>query len=76
MITAVFCPPVCVPTLQMGRILVPGLQGAPVHLRARGLQALERLGSSQPPNPVSAACAGHAVAQEGLLHRPRPGPGA
>lgn len=65
---------VCFPFLQMGWLHVPRLQRAPVHLRARRVQALEWLGGSRSPDPVCQTCAGHAVAQERLLHchRPRP----
>lgn len=64
------------PFFQMGRLHVPRLQGAAVHLRERGFQALERLGGPRTADPVCPACARHAVAQEGLFHCPRPGSGS
>lgn len=68
-------PALCFPSLQMGGLPLPRIQGAPVHLRERRLQTLERLECPGPSDPVCPTCEGHAVAQEGLLRCHRPGPG-
>jgi len=62
--------------LQMGRLHVPRLQGAPVYLRERRFQALERLGGPFTSDPVCPTCARHAVAQEGLFPWPGSGSGS